>query len=79
MSSLKLCVAAAHEYFWADPRQQQADEVLVLLLFASARYHPHVHGSTALQAGGGCFGVIIIEDEDETGLPDEVEDMEEVR
>eukprot|EP00941_MAST-03F_sp_MAST-3F-sp1_P002348 g2348.t1 len=33
-------------------------------------YHPHVHGSTALQVGGGAFGLIIVED-DETrdGLP----------
>jgi FtsP/CotA-like multicopper oxidase with cupredoxin domain len=27
-------------------------------------YHPHHHGSTALQVGGGAAGVLIVEDED---------------
>ena len=25
-------------------------------------YHPHYHGSSALQVGGGCSGAIVIED-----------------
>ena len=40
-------------------------------------YHPHVHGSAALQAGGGAFGVLIVEDEEET-LPSEIADLPEV-
>ena len=29
-----------------------------------SRYHPHFHGATALQVGGGAAGALIVEDED---------------
>jgi len=32
-------------------------------------YHPHLHGSTALQTGGGAHGIIIVEDAASDGLP----------
>jgi len=40
-------------------------------------YHPHVHGSTALQAGGGAGGLIIVEDE-AGDLPEVYATMEEI-
>lgn len=40
-------------------------------------YHPHHHGSTAIQAGGGACGMIIVEDPPGY-LPDEIANMEEV-
>jgi len=30
--------------------------------------HPHRHGSTALQSGGGAAGIIIVEDDPETSV-----------
>mmetsp|Transcript_82655 Transcript_82655/g.266564 ORF Transcript_82655/g.266564 Transcript_82655/m.266564 type:complete len:775 (+) Transcript_82655:43-2367(+) len=39
-------------------------------------YHPHSHHSAAVQAGGGSFGAIIVEDP-KGALPKEFEDMEE--
>ena len=41
------------------------------------RYHPHHHGSTAIQVGGGAAGFIIIEDADNE-VPPEIASMEEV-
>jgi FtsP/CotA-like multicopper oxidase with cupredoxin domain len=32
-------------------------------------YHPHVHGSTSLQVGGGALGMLVIEDEERDALP----------
>ena len=32
-------------------------------------YHPHVHGSTSLQVGGGALGMLVIEDEERDGVP----------
>ena len=40
-------------------------------------YHPHFHGSTALQAGGGAAGFLIVEDEP-GAIPPEVASMPEV-
>jgi FtsP/CotA-like multicopper oxidase with cupredoxin domain len=39
-------------------------------------YHPHHHGSTALQAGGGAAGVFIVEDQPGE-VPEEIRTMEE--
>lgn len=39
-------------------------------------YHPHHHGSTALQVGGGAFGAIIIGD-DKDALPEQYQNMSE--
>ena len=42
-------------------------------------YHPHHHGSTALQAGGGAMGVLIVEDRpDIHGIPDQYSEMPEL-
>lgn len=42
-------------------------------------YHPHHHGSTALQMGGGAMGALIIEDrQDIHGIPDQYFDMPEL-
>ena len=42
-------------------------------------YHPHHHGSTALQIGGGAMGVVIVEDRpDVHGIPDQYADMPEI-
>jgi FtsP/CotA-like multicopper oxidase with cupredoxin domain len=40
-------------------------------------YHPHHHGSTALQAGGGACGMIIVEDADDE-VPPELASLIEV-
>lgn len=40
-------------------------------------YHPHVAGSTSLQAGGGAFGMLIIEDLPQD-LPQEMNDLPEL-
>jgi len=40
-------------------------------------YHPHWHGSTAMQAGGGAAGLIVVEDPPHL-LPPEVSAIEEV-
>lgn len=41
-------------------------------------YHPHHHGSTSLQMGGGAMGALIIEDRpDVFGIPDQIADMPE--
>ena len=38
-------------------------------------YHPHLHGSTALQVGGGAHGLIIVEDDpSKDGLPAKLTD-----
>jgi len=42
----------------------------------TAWYHPHIHHSTASQAGGGAHGMIIVEDPPDY-LPKEVQDMPE--
>jgi len=39
--------------------------------------HPHVHGSTSLQVGGGAFQAIIVEDPDGF-LPDQIANAREV-
>jgi FtsP/CotA-like multicopper oxidase with cupredoxin domain len=39
-------------------------------------YHPHLHGSVAIQTAGGAAGVLIIEDAEDT-LPREISCMEE--
>lgn len=42
-------------------------------------YHPHHHGSTSLQMGGGAMGALIIEDRvDVHGIPDQIADMPEL-
>lgn len=42
-------------------------------------YHPHHHGSTSLQMGGGAMGALIIEDRvDLHGIPDQIADMPEL-
>ena len=42
-------------------------------------YHPHHHGSTSLQMGGGAMGALIIEDRaDVHGIPDQIADMPEM-
>jgi FtsP/CotA-like multicopper oxidase with cupredoxin domain len=42
-------------------------------------YHPHVHGSGSEQAGGGAFGMLIVEDDVEAmRLPSEVARLEEI-
>jgi FtsP/CotA-like multicopper oxidase with cupredoxin domain len=41
-------------------------------------YHPHFHGSTALQTGQGAAGLIIIEDPDDYPLPEYIKTMPEV-
>lgn len=40
-------------------------------------YHPHRHGSTSIQAGGGAAGVLIVDDA-EGEVPPEIANMEEV-
>ncbi|KAL1511739.1 hypothetical protein AB1Y20_005027 [Prymnesium parvum] len=40
-------------------------------------YHPHYHGSTAIQAGGGAAGLIIVED-DPSQLPSEIATLPEI-
>ncbi|CAM9533462.1 unnamed protein product [Sphacelaria rigidula] len=41
-------------------------------------YHPHHHGSTSVQSGGGAMGVLILEDRpDVHGIPDQISDMPE--
>jgi FtsP/CotA-like multicopper oxidase with cupredoxin domain len=39
-------------------------------------YHPHLHGSVAIQTAGGAAGVLIIEDAKDT-VPSEISDMKE--
>ena len=42
-------------------------------------YHPHHHGSIALQIGGGAMGALIVEDRpDVHGIPDQYADMPEI-
>lgn len=42
-------------------------------------YHPHHHGSTSLQMGGGAMGALIIEDRvDVHGIPDQIAAMPEL-
>ena len=41
-------------------------------------YHPHVHGSTAVQVGGGAVGAIIVDDDTNEGLPLWLTSMEEL-
>lgn len=41
-------------------------------------YHPHHHGSTSVQMGGGAMGVLIVEDRpDVHGVPSQIVDMPE--
>ena len=35
-------------------------------------YHPHVHGSTSIQVGGGALGAIVIEDSASDNIPAEI-------
>lgn len=42
-------------------------------------YHPHHHGSTSLQMGGGAMGALIVEDRVQVhGIPDQIADMPEL-
>lgn len=42
-------------------------------------YHPHHHGSTSLQMGGGAMGALIIKDRVEVhGIPDQIANMPEL-
>ncbi|CAM9957915.1 unnamed protein product, partial [Laminaria digitata] len=42
-------------------------------------YHPHHHGSTSLQMGGGAMGALIIEDRaDVHAIPDQIANMPEI-
>ena len=41
-------------------------------------YHPHFHGSTAIQTGQGAAGMLIIEEPDDYPLPDYIKKMPEV-
>lgn len=42
-------------------------------------YHPHHHGSTSLQMGGGAMGALVIEDRvDVHGIPDQIANMPEL-
>ena len=40
-------------------------------------YHPHFHGSTAMQVGGGALGAIIVDDDDSDHLPPEIKALPE--
>jgi len=42
-------------------------------------YHPHFHGSTALQVGQGAAGMMIIEDNELYPVPDMVKNMEDIQ
>lgn len=42
-------------------------------------YHPHYHGSTSLQTGGGAMGMIIVDDEDSDNIPQWIRDAEEIQ
>lgn len=42
-------------------------------------YHPHLHGSTALQTGGGAHGMIVLEDEASDGEPSWLLDLVEMQ
>ncbi|MGI9283379.1 MAG: multicopper oxidase domain-containing protein [Endozoicomonas sp.] len=39
-------------------------------------YHPHQHGSTALQVGGGAAGAIVVEEEDSDHIPADIAALE---
>lgn len=42
-------------------------------------YHPHHHGSTSLQMGGGAMGALIVEDRaDVHGIPEQIANMPEL-
>ncbi|CAM9610829.1 unnamed protein product, partial [Ectocarpus sp. 12 AP-2014] len=42
-------------------------------------YHPHHHGSTSLQMGGGAMGALVVEDRvDVHGIPDQIANMPEL-
>jgi FtsP/CotA-like multicopper oxidase with cupredoxin domain len=43
----------------------------------TAWYHPHFHGSTAIQTGQGAAGMLIVDDPPGY-LPKQIEDMEEI-
>eukprot|EP00581_Thalassiosira_minuscula_P006786 CAMPEP_0183706904 /NCGR_PEP_ID=MMETSP0737-20130205/3617_1 /TAXON_ID=385413 /ORGANISM="Thalassiosira miniscula, Strain CCMP1093" /LENGTH=861 /DNA_ID=CAMNT_0025934441 /DNA_START=289 /DNA_END=2870 /DNA_ORIENTATION=+ len=42
-------------------------------------YHPHIHGSTALQVGQGAAGMLIIDDPEDYEIPDQIKDMEQIQ
>ena len=41
-------------------------------------YHPHAHGADAEQAGGGAFGMLIVEDSPLSELPPAIASLEEI-
>eukprot|EP00656_Telonema_subtile_P050367 TRINITY_DN6501_c0_g2_i1.p1 TRINITY_DN6501_c0_g2~~TRINITY_DN6501_c0_g2_i1.p1 ORF type:complete len:562 (+),score=67.34 TRINITY_DN6501_c0_g2_i1:125-1810(+) len=41
-------------------------------------YHPHHEGNTAIQTAGGAAGILIVEDEEDRGVPSQVLDMPEI-
>jgi len=41
-------------------------------------YHPHLHGSTAVQVGSGAAGLIIMDDPKDYNIPDSIRNMESV-
>ena len=38
-------------------------------------YHPHLHGSTAVQVGSGAAGLMIMDDPKDYGIPKSIRDM----
>jgi len=58
----------SYEYVYEIPADHMA---------GTAWYHPHFHGSTALQMAGGAAGLVIIEDPPGS-LPPEIESLDEV-
>lgn len=42
-------------------------------------YHPHFHGSTALQTAQGAAGMLIIDEQEDYEMPDIIKDMPEIQ
>lgn len=66
-------------YFYA--RRLASDEYTIPCDHAGGTfwYHPHHHGSTSLQMGGGAMGALIIEDRaDVHAIPDQIANMPEI-
>jgi len=42
-------------------------------------YHPHFHGSTALQTGQGAAGMIVLDEPEDYDIPDEIKHMPEIQ
>lgn len=72
---------SSHKHDYPDHCFGYADEYAIPCDHAGGTfwYHPHHHGSTALQMGGGAMGVLIVEDrQDVHDVPDQIINMPEL-